>query len=135
MTRAEWESLCDRCGKCCLHKLEDEDRGKVYYTNIVCGLLDFDSGQCTRYAERSQLVPDCITLSIGNIPQLHWMPGSCAYHLIAEGKDLPEWHPLCSGTPDSVKAAGVSVDSYAIPDTEFNNLEQELERHIIEWLE
>ncbi len=135
MTREEWESLCDHCGRCCLYKLQDEESGKIYYTSIVCSLLDFSTGCCSRYTERSHLMPDCITLSTANIPQLHWMPSSCAYHLVAEGKDLPEWHPLRSGTPDSVKNAGISVCSYAIPDTEFNNLDKELERHIIEWLE
>ncbi len=135
MTRAEWESLCDRCGKCCLHKLEDEESGKVYYTNVVCSLLDFQNGCCSRYSERSRLVPSCLTLSTGNIPQLHWMPISCAYRLIAEGEDLPDWHPLRSNDPDSVVDAGVSVRAYAIPDSELDDLDSELEQHIIEWLE
>ena len=135
MTRDEWELLCDRCGKCCLHKLEDEESGKIYYTNVVCSLLDFDSGRCTRYAERSQVVPGCLTLSPGKLPDLHWMPGTCAYRLLAEGEDLPEWHPLLSGDPESVQRAGVSVRSYAIPDDAVGNLEGDLHRYIIEWLE
>ncbi len=135
MTRAEWESLCDHCGKCCLHKLEDEESGKIYYTNVVCSLLDFESGCCTRYSERSRLVPSCLTLSTDNIPQLHWMPISCAYRLIAEGEDLPDWHPLRSNDPDSVVDAGVSVRAYAIPDSEVDDLDSNLEQYIIEWLE
>jgi len=135
MTRAEWESLCDRCGKCCLHKLEDEESGKIYYTNVVCSLLDFESGRCTRYSERSRLVPSCLTLSTDNIPQLHWMPASCAYRLISEGKDLPGWHPLRSNDQDSVNDAGVSVRAYAIPDNEVDDLDGNLEQYIIEWLE
>ena len=132
MTPAEWESLCDRCGRCCLHKLEDEESGEIYYTNIVCCLLDLETGRCTRYSERSRLVPDCLALSTENIPHLQFMPASCAYRLIAEGADLPEWHPLRSGDPDSVFDAGISVRGWAIPDSEVDG---DLARHIIEWLE
>jgi len=135
MTRTEWESLCDRCGKCCLYKLEDEDSGRIYYTSVVCSLLDFDSGCCTRYSERSTLMPNCLTLSTQNIPQLQWMPSTCSYRLISEGEDLPEWHPLRSGDSKSVNHAGVSVFSYAVPDTEVGDQSSELERYIIEWLE
>ncbi len=134
MTREEWESLCDRCGKCCLYKLEDEESGRVYYTNVVCGLLDFDSGCCTRYRERSRVVPGCLTLSPERLPDLHWMPGTCAYRLLAEGEELPDWHPLLSGDPESVFKAGVSVRSYAIPDSEVADLEEGLQQYIIEWL-
>ncbi len=134
MTPEEWESLCDRCGKCCLYKLEDEENGRIYYTNVVCSLLDFDSGRCTRYTERSRVVPGCLTLSPEKLPELHWMPGTCAYRLLAEGEELPEWHPLLSGDPESVQRAGVSVRSYAVPDSEVSNPD-ELHRYIIEWLE
>ncbi len=135
MNHEEWESLCDHCARCCLHKLEDEESGRVYYTSVVCHLLDFSSGRCSRYSERTNLVPDCITLSTENIPQLEWMPATCAYRLIAQGEELPEWHPLRSGNPDSVTDAGVAVRTWAIPDSDLDDPDSELEQHIIEWLE
>ncbi len=109
MSKSEWESLCDGCGRCCLNKLEDEDTGEFYYTRAACKLLDLDNCQCTDYKNRSKRVPDCVTLTPKNIPTLGWLPETCAYRLIAEGKPLAWWHPLRSGTPDTVVEAGITV--------------------------
>lgn len=109
MTPEEWESLCDGCAQCCLIKFEDEDTGRIYHTNVVCELLDIYHCRCTRYSERSVLVPMCLTLNPAMIRDLKWMPETCAYRLLAEGKDLPLWHPLISGDPDTVHKAGASV--------------------------
>jgi uncharacterized cysteine cluster protein YcgN (CxxCxxCC family) len=131
MSRAEWESLCDGCGKCCLLKLEDEDSGQVDYTEAACKLLDLESCRCTRYAERKQHVPDCIKLTIKLVDKLKWMPSTCAYRLIAEGRDLAWWHPLVSGDADSVHKAGVSVRGRAISEQDAGDLED----HIVTWPE
>ncbi len=109
LSPAEWESLCDGCAKCCIIKFEDEDTGRIYHTNAVCELLDIYHCKCTRYAERSELVPTCLTLNATLIQELKWMPDTCAYRLLAEGKDLPDWHPLISGDPKTVHQAGISV--------------------------
>ena len=109
LNRDEWESLCDGCAKCCLIKFEDEETGRIYHTNVVCELLDIYHCQCTRYEERSTLVPTCLTLSPDLIPQLKWMPETCAYRLVLEGKDLQDWHHLVSGNLKSVHKAGASV--------------------------
>jgi uncharacterized cysteine cluster protein YcgN (CxxCxxCC family) len=129
MSPQEWESLCDGCGKCCLHKLEDADSGELHYTNVACRLLNLQSCRCSRYAERSRWVPDCVRLTPANIDELYWMPATCAYRLLAEGKDLPSWHPLVSGNPASVHTAGVSVQSWAVSETQAG----EVEDHIIDW--
>lgn len=109
MTRPEWESLCDGCGRCCLLKLEDTDTGEIAYTDIACSLLDQDKCRCTDYPNRQKRVPDCVVLTAANVGSLGWMPSTCAYRLLAEGKDLYWWHPLVSGDPESVYQAGVSV--------------------------
>lgn len=109
MSPEEWESLCDGCAQCCIIKFEDEDTGRIYHTNVVCELLDIYHCQCTRYGERSVLVPTCLTLNPGLIGELKWMPETCAYRLLAEGKDLPDWHPLVSGSKESVHKSGHSV--------------------------
>jgi uncharacterized protein len=109
LTRAEWEALCDGCAKCCLIKLEDEDSGEVAYTDIACRLLDRDSCRCGNYPLRRQLVAGCVTLEPANLDRvLEWMPATCAYKLVHEGRDLFPWHPLISGDPDSVHRAGAS---------------------------
>lgn len=124
MDAGEWESLCDGCGRCCLIKLEDEDTGAYYFTDIACRLFDAGSCKCRDYPNRDSLVPDCVRLTPDNVSALGWMPPSCAYRLLSEGKDLPDWHPLVSGRAESVVEAGASVmgrvqgleDAYTVPD-------------------
>jgi len=112
MSAQEWESLCDGCALCCLHKVEDEDTKEVFYTSVVCNLLDFDNCRCTRYEDRCTLVPDCVKLRPEDVQEFHWLPPTCGYRLIHEGKDLPEWHPLISGRQETVIEANASVLSY-----------------------
>lgn len=132
MTPTEWESLCDRCGKCCLHKLEDEDTGQVYFTRAACSLIDLKTCRCTRYAERLRLVPECLDLKQLDFGLFRWLPSTCAYRLLAEGRDLPGWHPLVSGRRQSVHTAGVSIRSYAVKADELGD---DLAEHIIAWPE
>jgi len=132
MTDAEWESLCDRCGRCCLHKLEDEDTGRVYYTDVACRLLDLDCCSCAKYEARLQHVPDCVVLSRDRLDDLRWMPSTCAYRRLAEGRGLADWHPLVSGRDDSVVQAGISVRGRVVSE---NNIDAgEIEERIIRWL-
>jgi uncharacterized cysteine cluster protein YcgN (CxxCxxCC family) len=114
----EWESLCDGCGLCCLQKLEDEDDGAVYYTRIACKLLDLKTCQCSRYAERTRFVPDCIQLTPAQADQFAWLPPTCGYRLVAEGKDLPEWHPLICDDPEAVHKAGISQSGRMLSETQ-----------------
>lgn len=131
MSKAEWEALCDGCGKCCLNKLEDEDTGEVALTRVACRLLDDSSCRCAQYETRHQFVPDCIVLSPANIQDnLYWMPQTCAYRLVYEGRPLYDWHPLNSGTAQSVHDAGVSVIGMTVPEFEID--EDDWEEHIIE---
>ena len=132
MTRTEWESLCDGCGRCCLHKLEDEDTGEVHYTDVACRLLDLPSCRCTNYPERLKHIPDCVVLKPENLADLAWMPGTCAYRRLAEGRGLAHWHPLISGTAATVQRAGISIRGRAIPELEIGD--GEIEEHVIRWL-
>lgn len=109
MTDAEWESLCDGCGKCCLIGLEDEDTGEIHLTDVACKLLDCGTCQCSDYANRKKFVPDCVKLTPQNVPELYWLPKTCGYRLVAKGEDLRWWHPLVSGDPNTVHEANVSV--------------------------
>ncbi len=131
MTEQEWESVCDGCGKCCLLKLEDEETGEIHFTRAVCDLIDLEQCRCTRYQERTQLVPECLDLKQHDFSQFNWLPDTCAYRLLADGKTLPDWHPLVSRTQESVKDAGVSIASFAMKESEIDDLEE----HIIQWLE
>ena len=130
LDRNEWEALCDGCAKCCVHKLEDEDTGEVHYTCVACRLLDANTCRCTNYAHRHELVPDCAALSVDHPEYFEWMPETCAYRLMYEGKPFPDWHPLISGTPDSVHAHGASARRKLIP--EFLADEERLEKYIVE---
>ena len=132
MTEAEWESLCDGCGRCCLNKLEDDDTGRIYYTDIGCRLLDAHACRCHDYENRSAQVDDCVRLTADNIGELNWLPPTCAYRLVGEGRDLYWWHPLVSGDPDSVHAAGISVRGrvFALEDSWPDDA---LEDRIVNW--
>ncbi len=112
----EWESLCDGCGRCCLIKVEEEDSGQFHYTDVVCRLFDRESCRCGDYARRDVIVPDCLRLTPENVGELRWMPPSCAYRLLAEGEDLPPWHPLISGDPATVAPASVRGRIHALED-------------------
>jgi len=131
MTTEEWESLCDGCARCCLIKLEDVDTGEIRYTDIACRLLDLGDCRCTQYDTRNRLVPDCVRLSPDKIADLGWMPSSCAYRLIAEGRDLPWWHRLVSGDPDTVHRAGISVRDRVVPEQRGDDPED----RIVDWPE
>ena len=126
LTRAEWESLCDGCGKCCLHKIEDDLTGEVHPTNVACKLLDRHSCRCSSYRTRRAFVPDCIRLTAGNVARYQWLPSTCAYRLRAEGKALPDWHPLITGDPESVHKAGMSVRGWTVSEDEAGDLEHHL---------
>ncbi|HLK84097.1 MAG TPA: YcgN family cysteine cluster protein [Xanthobacteraceae bacterium] len=132
MTPDEWESLCDGCGRCCLNKLEDEDTGRVYYTDVGCRLLDGATCRCKDYQHRGELVEDCVRLSPDNVADLKWLPPTCAYRLVARGRDLYWWHPLVSGDPETVHAAGVSVRG-RVAISEENISVEEYEERIVSW--
>ncbi len=126
LNRSEWEALCDGCGKCCLHKLEDEDTGRFYATNVACKLLDLTTARCRDYRGRRMFVPDCVRLTPRLAAELQWLPDSCAYRLRADGKPLPAWHYLLSGDRDTVHQAGASVVGKAISETIAGPLEQHI---------
>lgn len=129
MTRQQWESLCDGCALCCLHKLEDEDSGEVYYTDIHCRHMNTDNCQCSVYLERQKHVPHCVWLTPEQASEFQWLPDTCAYRLVAEGKPLYDWHPLISGDPASVHEAGVSIRGKGVSDQQVK--EKDWEDHII----
>lgn len=133
MTAYQWELVCDGCGKCCLQKLEDEDDGEIYYTDLSCRLLDNHSCRCTDYPNRLARVPECLDLKPDRIGEFHWLPATCAYRLLAEGADLPDWHPLISGTPESVHSAHMSVRGRCKSETQVP--EQDWQEHVIQWVD
>ena len=129
----EWESLCDGCAKCCLHKLEDEDSGEVFYTKVRCRYLDESQCRCTDYINRSVLVPNCIQLDRDNVQNLDWLPASCAYRLRANNQPLAQWHPLVSGDKMSVHEAGISIRGRAVSDEYVHP--DGYDEHIVTWVE
>jgi uncharacterized cysteine cluster protein YcgN (CxxCxxCC family) len=132
LTSAEWEALCDGCGRCCLHKLEDEDTGELYFTNVACRLLDLKTCRCREYARRVELIPDCLMLSPSNLGLFKQLPSTCAYRLLAEGQPLPDWHPLVTGDVDSVHSAGISVRGKVVSEAYIHP--EQLPEHMISWV-
>jgi len=126
LDRAEWEALCDGCGQCCLHKLEDDITGEVHFTNVACRLLDTATGRCSDYRHRKALVPDCLRLTPRLAATVEWLPATCAYRLRADGKPLPDWHYLICGDRDAVRLAGASVAGRVVSEDDAGPLEQHI---------
>ncbi len=131
LTDTQWEQLCDHCGKCCLLKLEDEDTGDVYYTDVSCKLMNEDDCTCSKYHEREVLVPDCLKLTKDNLEEIAWMPLSCAYRRIMEGRGLPDWHHLVCGDKSEIHQQGHSIVGKFICESQVN--EDDIEERIVEW--
>lgn len=129
LTEAEWEALCDGCGQCCLHKLEDMDTGEIERTNVACRLLDPETATCRDYRNRKTHVPDCLRLTLKLVEEVSWLPDSCAYRLRAQGETLPPWHYLVCGDRDAVRRAEMSVAGRVISEIDAGPLEH----HIVEW--
>jgi uncharacterized protein len=127
----EWEALCDGCARCCLNKLEDEETGAIAWTNVACRLLDQESCRCRDYRRRAKRVPDCVQLTPQAVRSLSWLPPTCAYRLVAEGRDLYWWHPLVSGDPDTVHQAGISVRGRTV--SERGMPPERLEDYLVDW--
>jgi uncharacterized cysteine cluster protein YcgN (CxxCxxCC family) len=132
MTPAEWESLCDGCGRCCLVKLEEEGSDRIYFTDVGCRLLDAGACRCRDYPARSEKVTDCVRLTPDVVGEIGWLPPTCAYRLVDEGRDLYWWHPLVSGDPETVHQAGISVRGRVAHD-EDEIVGDALEQHIVDW--
>ena len=128
LDRGEWEALCDGCGRCCLHKLEDDESGVLYPTNVACRLLDRRNGRCSDYKSRKKLVTDCVVLDRRKLGTLDWLPETCAYRLRAAGEPLPDWHYLISGNRESVHSAGQSTRGWTVSEEDAG----ELEFHVVE---
>jgi uncharacterized cysteine cluster protein YcgN (CxxCxxCC family) len=133
MTHEEWESLCDGCAKCCLHKIEDIDSGMVYTTDVACRLLDLKSCRCKDYRHRKELVSDCLQLTPEVLKEITWLPRTCAYRRLAEGRGLAWWHPLVSGDPDTVIRAGISVCGKVVPEEMVNMAD--IEDRVVDWFD
>lgn len=121
-TREEWESVCDGCARCCVFKLRDEESGDILYTDVACALLDLETCRCSHYENRRTLVPECVVLTPGMRDEMRWLPETCAYRLLSEGKALPSWHPLITGNPDSTRDAGMSVRNRVVPESEVEDV-------------
>ena len=129
LSRAEWEALCDGCGRCCLHKLEDEETGEVIETNVACRLLDTATARCSDYRHRKAFVPDCLRLTLQLVSKVAWLPDSCAYTRRAQDRPLPDWHPLLTGGAEAMDRAGISVKGRAISE----DAAGPLEHHLVDW--
>lgn len=130
MNQEEWDALCDGCGQCCLHKIQDIDTNEVFYTQVACRFLDLKSVRCKVYAQRTERMPTCLTLTPDNVMSFQWLPETCAYRCIAEGKELPEWHPLVSSDTQAILRSGASVRAAALSEDEIDM--DRLEDYIIE---
>lgn len=126
LDRAQWEALCDGCGKCCIHKLEDEETGELHATNVACRLLDRRQGRCSDYKHRHAYVSECVRLNVNNVRGIEWLPSTCAYRLRADGEQLPDWHYLVSGDRESVHAAGESTRGWTISEDDAGDFEHHL---------
>ncbi len=133
LSKAQWESLCDGCGKCCLVKLQDDETDAIAYTNVACELLNTETCQCSDYAARKRKKPECTLLTVDDIPAFHWLPATCAYRLVAENKPLPAWHHLVSGDTQAVHTTGNSVAKQCISEAEV--AEDEIFEYIIRWVD
>jgi len=133
MSQKQWESLCDGCGKCCLVKLEDYDTAEIYHTNVACKLLDINHCHCSDYNNRQSRVDDCVKLDPESLKTIKWLPDTCSYKLIEQGKTLPDWHHLISGSRDSIHQVLGSVKHFAVSELEVK--EQDIEEHIIQWVD
>jgi hypothetical protein len=132
MTSAEWESLCDGCGKCCLHKLEDEDTGDIYYTRVACQLLDIETCRCSDYANRLEKEPTCVKLTPNDVDNLQWLPSSCSYRRLQDGRGLPAWHHLVCGDRNRVHEDGHSSRGWCVSERHVHP--DGLEEHIVHWV-
>jgi uncharacterized cysteine cluster protein YcgN (CxxCxxCC family) len=133
LSHEQWEMLCDGCGKCCLHKLQDEDTNEVFYTRVACKLLDTKSGGCQDYDQRFSRVPDCMDVAKMLTSEMAWLPNSCAYRLRADNKPLPQWHPLISGKQSSVHKETKSIRGRVVSEVDVD--EADLENYIIRWID
>ena len=129
MNARQWDSLCDGCGRCCLHKLEDMDSGEIAFTDVACRLLDLGTCRCTNYSQRKSLVADCVVLTPEAVDSSSWLPSTCAYGMVGRGQDLAWWHPLVSGDPETVHQAGISVRGRVRDE----RLAGDLQEHIVDW--
>ncbi|MBV8238201.1 MAG: YcgN family cysteine cluster protein [Sphingomonas sp.] len=131
LDRAQWEALCDGCGKCCIHKLEDEETGELIPTNVACRLLDRGAGRCSDYRHRHAYVSECVRLNARNVHEIDWLPSTCAYRLRAAGEPLPEWHYLVCGDPEAVHRAGQSTRGWTISEDDAGDLEHHMVDRIL----
>jgi len=129
MSRPEWEALCDGCGKCCLNKIENDITGEIFHTDVVCRLLDMETCRCSSYDDRKRFVPECQKLTPLNLKNYSWLPSTCAYRLLNNDEDLPWWHPLVSGDPETVHEAKISVRGRVVSERETDDLEN----HVVSW--